>query len=63
MAVTLSRRNGSVVLAVHDDGRGFDPAAARAADGPSLGLRLLEDLGRSATAGSRSTPPLDAARW
>jgi two-component system, NarL family, sensor kinase len=44
VAVTLSRRNGSVVLAVRDDGRGFDPAAARAADGPSLGLRLLEDL-------------------
>jgi signal transduction histidine kinase len=33
-----------VVLAVRDDGRGFDPAAARAADGSSLGLRLLEDL-------------------
>lgn len=44
VAVTLSSANGSVVLAVRDDGRGFDPAAARAVDGPSLGLRLLEDL-------------------
>jgi two-component system NarL family sensor kinase len=43
VAVSVSRSNGSVVLAVRDDGRGFDPAA-RAADSPSLGLRLLEDL-------------------
>ncbi len=42
--VSVSRSNGSVVLAVRDDGRGFDPAAARDADAPSLGLRLLEDL-------------------
>jgi two-component system, NarL family, sensor kinase len=42
--VTVRRSNGSVVLAVRDDGRGFDPDAARAADGSSLGLRLLEDL-------------------
>ena len=41
--MSVSRSNGSVVLAVSDDGRGFDPAA-RAADSPSLGLRLLEDL-------------------
>jgi len=44
VAVTVHRSNGSVVLAVRDDGRGFDPAALRAADGASLGLRLLEDL-------------------
>ena len=44
VAVSLSRANGSVVLAVRDDGRGFDPAAAHAADRPSLGLRLLEDF-------------------
>jgi two-component system, NarL family, sensor kinase len=43
VAVSVSRSNGSVVLAVSDDGRGFDPAA-RAADSPSLGLRMLEDL-------------------
>ena len=44
VAVSVSRSNGSVVLAVRDDGQGFDPAAAGAADGSSLGLRLLEDL-------------------
>jgi two-component system NarL family sensor kinase len=43
VAVSVSRSNGSVVLAVRDDGRGFDPAA-RPDDNPSLGLRLLEDL-------------------
>ena len=43
VAVSVSRSNGSVVLAVRDDGRGFDPAA-RAAESQSLGLRLLEDL-------------------
>jgi two-component system NarL family sensor kinase len=42
--VSVRRSNGSVVLAVRDDGRGFDPAAAGATDGSSLGLRLLEDL-------------------
>lgn len=42
--VSVSRSNGSVVLAVRDDGRGFDPAAAGGADSSSLGLRLLEDL-------------------
>ena len=42
--VGVSRSNGSVVLAVRDDGRGFDPAAAGGDAGPSLGLRLLEDL-------------------
>ena len=29
VAVSVRRSNGSVVLAVRDDGRGFDPAAAR----------------------------------
>ena len=43
VAVSVSRSNGSVVLAVRDDGRGFDPAA-RTAESRSLGLRLLEDL-------------------
>jgi two-component system NarL family sensor kinase len=43
VTVSVSRSNGSVVLAVRDDGRGFDPAA-RTADSQSLGLRLLEDL-------------------
>jgi two-component system, NarL family, sensor kinase len=44
VAVSVSRSNGSVVLAVTDDGRGFDPSAADAGNGASLGLRLLEDL-------------------
>jgi len=44
VVVSVRRSNGSVVLAVRDDGRGFDPAAAGAADGSSMGLRLLEDL-------------------
>jgi two-component system NarL family sensor kinase len=42
--VSVRRSNGSVVLAVRDDGRGFDPSAAGPDDGSSLGLRLLEDL-------------------
>jgi len=42
--VSVHRSNGSVVLAVRDDGRGFDPAAAGGAERSSLGLRLLEDL-------------------
>jgi signal transduction histidine kinase len=42
--VTVSRSNGSVVLAVRDDGRGFEPVAEADADGSSMGLRLLEDL-------------------
>jgi two-component system, NarL family, sensor kinase len=41
--VSVRRSNGSVVLAVCDDGRGFDPGAVTA-DGSSLGLRLLEGL-------------------
>ena len=44
VVVTVSRSNGSVVLAVRDDGRGFEPVAQAAADGSSMGLRLLEDL-------------------
>jgi signal transduction histidine kinase len=44
VAVSVSRANGSVVLAVTDDGRGFDPSAADGDNGASLGLRLLEDL-------------------
>ena len=44
VGVSVRRSNGCVVLSVRDDGRGFDPAAAGAADGSSLGLRLLEDL-------------------
>jgi len=43
VAVSVTRSNGSVVLAVRDDGHGFDPAAD-VADGSSMGLRLLEDL-------------------
>jgi len=43
VTVSVRRSNGSVVLAVSDDGRGFDPGA-RDGDGPTLGLRLLEDL-------------------
>jgi two-component system NarL family sensor kinase len=43
VAVSVGRSNGSVVLTVRDDGRGFDPSAA-GPDGSSLGLRLLEDL-------------------
>jgi two-component system NarL family sensor kinase len=42
--VTVRRANGSVVMAVSDDGRGFDPTAAREPGGPTLGLQLLEDL-------------------
>jgi two-component system, NarL family, sensor kinase len=41
--VSVRRSNGSVVLAVCDDGRGFDPGAVTA-DGSSLGLHLLEGL-------------------
>jgi two-component system, NarL family, sensor kinase len=44
VVVSVRRSTGSVVPAVSDDGRGFDPAVAGAADGSSLGLRLLEDL-------------------
>ena len=44
VAVTVSRSNGSVVLAVRDDGRGFEPVAEADADGSSMGLCLLEDL-------------------
>jgi two-component system NarL family sensor kinase len=44
VVVTVSRSDGSVVLAVRDDGRGFEPVAEAAADGSSMGLRLLEDL-------------------
>ena len=44
VAVSVTRSNGSVVLAVRDDGHGFDPATAGATAGSSLGLRLLEDL-------------------
>ena len=44
VAVSVSRSNGSVVLEVQDDGRGFDPGRAGGADDSSLGLRLLEDL-------------------
>ena len=44
VVVSVRRSNDCVVLSVRDDGRGFDPAAAGAADGSSLGLRLLEDL-------------------
>jgi signal transduction histidine kinase len=33
-----------LTLAVTDDGRGFDPAAAPADDRPHLGLQLLDDL-------------------
>ena len=61
--VTLRRTNGSVVLSVRDDGRGFDPAAASAADGRAWACACSRISWRSATAGSRSTPPLDAARW
>jgi signal transduction histidine kinase len=44
VAVSVSRSNGSVVLAVQDDGRGFDPDRAGDSDDSGLGLRLLEDL-------------------
>ena len=62
VAVSVSRSNGSVVLAVRDDGRGFDPAAARAADSSSLGLRLLEDLVEERQGRLESTPASAAGR-
>jgi signal transduction histidine kinase len=42
--ISVARSDGSVVLTVRDDGRGFDPTAADGADDSSLGLHLLEDL-------------------
>jgi signal transduction histidine kinase len=40
--VSVGRSDGSVVLTVRDDGRGFDPGAG--AEDAGLGLQLLEDL-------------------
>jgi signal transduction histidine kinase len=42
--VSVHRFDGSVVLTVRDDGRGFDPTATDGSDDSSLGLHLLEDL-------------------
>jgi two-component system, NarL family, sensor kinase len=42
--LTVRRSNGSVVMTVSDDGRGFEPAAAPEPGSRSLGLHLLDDL-------------------
>jgi PAS domain S-box-containing protein len=60
LAVTLRVEDGALVLAVRDDGHGFDPAAAarRAARGESAGLSGMEE--RAQLAGGRlemSTAP------
>ena len=47
--VTVERRGGAVVLAVVDDGRGFETAGVmRGGAGPHFGLRLLGDLAEEA---------------
>ncbi|HXF67690.1 MAG TPA: ATP-binding protein [Burkholderiales bacterium] len=53
VSVELRRRDAELELAVEDDGRGFDVAAARwrAARGASLGLASMEE--RAALAGGR----------
>jgi PAS domain S-box-containing protein len=53
LGVTLQVEDGALVLAVRDDGRGFDPAAAarRAARGESAGLSGMEE--RAQLAGGR----------
>ncbi|MEA2312685.1 MAG: two-component system, NarL family, sensor kinase [Solirubrobacteraceae bacterium] len=49
VAVTVERREADVVLAVVDDGRGFESAEALRADGePHFGLRLVADLAQDA---------------
>jgi len=59
LSVTLSRRGEAAVLVVEDDGRGFDPAAARCAphDGGRLGLLGMREraalVGGSLTVESR----------
>jgi two-component system, NarL family, sensor kinase len=45
VTVTVARRNGTALLDVVDDGRGFSPeAAARARGGGHLGIQILGDL-------------------
>jgi signal transduction histidine kinase len=47
--VYAGRRNGSAVLTVEDDGRGFAPAGVRRPEATEhFGLRMLEDLARDA---------------
>jgi signal transduction histidine kinase len=47
--VRVQRRDGEAVLAVIDDGRGFETAGVPAGDrGPHIGLRLLSDLAEEA---------------
>jgi signal transduction histidine kinase len=47
--VTVEERDGSVVLSVVDDGRGFEAASALTPEDPGhLGLRLVADLAREA---------------
>ena len=60
VTVSLSRENGSVQLAVRDDGRGFvpdRPDAARERERGHFGLRALDDLVRDA----RGTLRVDSA--
>lgn len=45
--VSLVSRNGTVVLTVHDDGRGFDPRSAEGA-GRRLGLASMRERARAA---------------
>jgi signal transduction histidine kinase len=50
VTVSVHRENGSVKLAVRDDGRGFEPGqrGVTRADGGHFGLRALDDLVRDA---------------
>ena len=47
MTIQLVNLDDAVVLDIHDDGAGFDPAAPR---NGHFGLRLLESLARDAGA-------------
>ena len=62
VAVSVSRSNGSVVLAVRDDGRGFDPPPPAPPTVRAWACACSRISWRSATAGSRSTPPSAAGR-
>ena len=42
-------RDGRLLVAVEDDGRGFDPSASRPGDWPHFGLRAMGE--RAATLG------------
>lgn len=53
--VTLRREDGSAILEVDDDGRGFDPATSRRGDGLSNLEQRAKALGGTASIGSAPT--------